>query len=58
MVTFVDARKIRGTNPGFCYLKAGFVRDGMTEGGLWALRMLPEDMPEADMPVGATGGLF
>jgi len=47
LVTFVDASKIRSSNPGFCYLKAGFGRVGRTKGGLVALQMLPEAMPEA-----------
>src|SRR5262249_4575256 len=47
MVTFVDPAEIASTNPGFCYLRAGFERDGHTEGGLPALRLRPERMPEA-----------
>jgi hypothetical protein len=45
LVTFVDARKIKSTNPGFCYLKAGFERVGYTKGGLIALQMPPGQMP-------------
>jgi hypothetical protein len=53
MVTFVDASKvIRKRDPGRCYVKAGFRRVGFTGGGLVALQMLPEDMPEAESPVG------
>jgi len=26
-VTYVDARKVKSTNPGFCFLKAGFWKD-------------------------------
>ena len=46
MVTFVDPRKVRSTNPGFCYQCAGFIKDGATEGGLSALRLLPIAMPQ------------
>lgn len=48
MVTFVDTKKTRKKrDPGYCYLKAGFKNVGFTKGGLVALQMLPEDMPEA-----------
>lgn len=47
LITFVNASKIRSSNPGYCYLKAGFRRVGKTVGGLVALQMLPEEMPEA-----------
>lgn len=48
MVTFVDPSKIRAkrTPPGYCFLKAGFRHVGETEGGLVALQMMPEDMPD------------
>lgn len=46
LVTFVDADKVRAKrDPGYCYLKAGFVPDGHTKGGLVALRLAPELMP-------------
>lgn len=46
MVTFVDQGEVkRKRDPGRCYLRAGFVRDGETKGGLLALRMLPDAMP-------------
>ncbi len=45
MVTMVDPHKVPGTNPGYCYLKAGFRRVGKTKGGLLVYQMLPEDMP-------------
>ena len=49
MVTFVDAGKVRHKrDPGRCYLRAGFVRDGETKGGLLAFVMRPEAMPEAE----------
>jgi len=54
IVTFVDADKVRAKrDPGRCYLRAGFIRDGETQGGLYALRMPPESMPDAEPPIGA-----
>lgn len=56
MITFVDPTKVRSTRVrgkrvyGFCFLKAGFRHVGFTKGGLYALQMLPEDMPEAREP--------
>jgi len=48
MITFVDTSKVRRKkDPGYCYLMAGFERDGSTEGGLAALRLAPERMPPA-----------
>lgn len=32
--TYVDARKVRSRNPGYCFLKAGWKRCGVTKGGL------------------------
>jgi len=52
MITFVDAAKIRSTNPGYCYLQAGFRRVGYTQGGLVALQLLPLAMPIAEPPSG------
>lgn len=57
LVTFVDPEEIRSTNPGFCYLKAGFERDGTTQGGLLAFRMRPERMPLARHAIGAQTSL-
>lgn len=45
IVTFVDPTKVRSTNPGYCYLRAGFRRVGVTKGGLLAFQMLPAEMP-------------
>jgi hypothetical protein len=50
MVTFVDPKKIKSTNPGYCYKKAGFKQVGFTKGGLVALQMLPSEMPPAEEP--------
>lgn len=54
MVTFVDTTKVRKKRDwGRCYLKAGFKACGWTKGGLVALRLLPENMPEELEPLGA-----
>jgi hypothetical protein len=54
MVTFVDAEKVRRKrDPGRCFLRAGFVRVGMTAGGLLALQLLPGAMPAPAPCVGA-----
>lgn len=51
MVTFVDAAKVKHKrDPGRCYLRAGFRRVGETNGGLVALQLLPEQMPDAIAP--------
>lgn len=52
LITFVDASKIQSTNPGYCYLCARFQRVGHTKGGLVALQMLPDAMPEPEPPIG------
>ena len=47
MITFVDTKKVKHKRDfGRCYLKAGFKNVGFTKGGLVALQLLPEDMPE------------
>lgn len=38
--TYVAAEKIRSTNPGFCFLAAGWQRCGKTKGGLVILERL------------------
>ena len=58
MITFVDALKIRSVNPGYCYKMAGFQKVGSTKGGLIALQMLPDEMPEPAMPSGAQLSLW
>lgn len=58
IVTFVDERHVRSTNPGYCYLKAGFARVGKTAGGLHALQMLPAAMPAPAAAGGMTADLF
>lgn len=59
MVTFIDREHTRGKrNPGFCYLNAGFEPDGRTQGGLVAVRLPPERMPEPEAPRGSNRELF
>lgn len=51
MITFVDRSKTHPKkHPGFCYMKAGFMADGRTKGGLHALRLAPDAMPEPSAP--------
>lgn len=51
MVTFVDESKTRPKrDPGRCYRRAGFVPCGYTKGGLFALQLVPERMPEPMPP--------
>jgi hypothetical protein len=58
LVSFIDRDKVRPTmvrgNPvwGWTWIKAGFEHDGETEGGLLAVRMRPESMPDAEPPAG------
>ena len=53
MVTFIDPNKVRHKRDyGRCYLRAGFELDGETEGGLIAVRITPERMPEPMSPFG------
>jgi hypothetical protein len=56
MVTFVDPRKVQGffvrtregreLRWGYSFWQAGFKFCGWTKGGLYALQLLPEDMPQ------------
>lgn len=49
MVTFIDTKKVRKKRDwGRCYRKAGFEHCGWTKGGLFALQMKPEMMPEGE----------
>lgn len=41
LYTYVNSRKIRSTNPGFCFLAAGWHRAGETRGGLVILETFP-----------------
>lgn len=59
MVTFVDADKVRRSRtPGRCYIKAGFRRIGHTQGGLIALGLLVDDLPEPLPYSGSQSDLF
>jgi hypothetical protein len=42
LFTFVDPSKVRSTNPGYCFLRAGFRRCGVSSKGLVILERLPE----------------
>ena len=33
LYTYVAPSRIRSSNPGYCFLKAGWLRSGMTKGG-------------------------
>jgi hypothetical protein len=35
--TYVNSQKVASKNPGFCFLKAGWRRCGVTKGGLLVL---------------------
>lgn len=53
MVTFVDPGKTRRKrDPGRCFLRAGFVPDGFTQGGLVALVLRPDAMPDPQEALG------
>jgi hypothetical protein len=58
MITFVNTDKVRSSNPGCCYKKAGFRHVGESKGGLVALQQLPAQMPVATAPIGAQLRLF
>jgi hypothetical protein len=58
MITFVNTAKVRSSNPGCCYKKAGFKHIGASKGGLVALQQLPAQMPVAEVPIGAQLRLF
>lgn len=52
MITFVNADKVRRKrDPGRCFKKAGFEHVGKTKGGLVALQMKPEQMPDPQVAV-------
>ena len=60
MLTFIDAGKVKPKrDPGYCFLKAGFVEAGRTKkSGLVILQLPIEAMPEAEPPAGAQLRLF
>lgn len=56
LITYVDPARVRSSNPGYCFLAAGFQRAGQTAGGhgrpsLLRFRMAPEDMPPGLAPL-------
>lgn len=52
MVTFVNPLCVRHKRDyGRCYRKAGFIESGYTKGGLVALQLLPDMMPDAQEPM-------
>lgn len=58
MVTFIDRAKVRAkANPGYCYLQAGFEPVGETKGGLIALQLRPDRMPDPAPPMAMAGTL-
>lgn len=58
MVTFVDESKTRRKrDPGRCYRRAGFRVCGRTKGGLLALQLLPDEMPEPCAAIATQGEL-
>ncbi len=53
MITFVNADKTRRKrDPGRCFRKAGFEHVGFTKSGLWALQLLPGQMPDPEPCLG------
>ncbi len=56
LITFVDAAKVKGTCPGYCFRRAGFKRVGTTKGGLVALGLSRARMPEPWPHSGPTQG--
>lgn len=57
-VTFVDSSEVKDGEPGYCYRCAGWGRDGKTKGGLHAWVLPPDEVPDAEPPVGASENLF
>lgn len=43
MYTFVDSRKVRSANPGYCYKRAGWRYEGLTKGGKHILAKYPSE---------------
>jgi len=41
LYTYVNSKKIRSSNPGYCFLMAGWQRCGMSKGGLTILEIYP-----------------
>jgi hypothetical protein len=59
MITFIDTKKVRRKRDwGRCYLRAGFQNVGFTKGGLVALQLLPDAMPEAEAALGTQAAIY
>lgn len=58
IVTFINPEKVRSTNPGYCYLMAGWKFAGYTKGGLLVFQQLPADMPNPEPIYDAQGVLL
>jgi hypothetical protein len=52
IVSFVDASRVRSSNPGYCYRMAGWQRVGSTKKGLLAFQLLPDAMPAPEPAAG------
>ena len=52
IITIIDPRKVRSTNPGYCYQKAGWKRIGTTKAGLPVFGQTPDEMPDPAPPYG------
>ncbi len=46
--TYVNPQKVRSSNPGFCFLSAGWRKCGRTKGGLIVLERLPPEQSRTD----------
>jgi hypothetical protein len=64
LVTFINREKVRPTivrgRPiyGWTWMRIGFREVGETKGGLLTFRLAPEDMPEAEAPLGSQAELW
>ena len=52
LYTYVNGRKIRSTNPGFCFLKAGWGKCGQTKRGLQILEVREKPQIEKMLQTG------
>ena len=53
MITMVDSRKVRSSNPGFCFQQCGFKKVGHTKvKKLIVFQLMGKDMPEPRIPNG------
>jgi hypothetical protein len=59
LISFIDPTKVkRKRDFGRCYLKAGFVHAGNTRGGLIAMQLIPDAMPDPMEPRQSQLSLF